>query len=384
MKKRLGFTLIELLVVIAIIAVLISLLLPAVQQAREAARRTQCKNNLKQVGLAFFNYESSYGMFPAAYTIIYRDKVGGSKCDGWRGVGDGVRLAAGAPGKVDHNVHMWAERLLPFMDQGTLYNGINQTLPIQFGTATGGPLAITLSACAGDTYNSYSVAQNVSLFQSSVIKAFSCPSTPNGGQVVAYIDANAIGVGQTAYNIGSQSDYVVTGGVLGKLGQNYGIVSPTHGDRAGILHDSEQSSTIAKVTDGTSNTTLICENAGNPTEYNRQRQPVFTLTSAASTSAAVQDSNGNSIYGGAWSDWVTGENWIGGSDFAGTGSNGAIGAICVINCTNLAGHNFYSFHQGGAHALMADGSVRFVGENINANTFAEIITQAGGLPTGEF
>ncbi len=100
--RRSGFTLIELLVVIAIIAILIALLLPAVQQAREAARRTQCKNHLKQIGLALHNYESSYTVFPPAGT--YRT---------------GITQPAG-----------WSvqARLLPYMDQANLQNLINFSL----------------------------------------------------------------------------------------------------------------------------------------------------------------------------------------------------------------------------------------------------------------
>ncbi|MDB5338411.1 MAG: hypothetical protein JWN70_4030, partial [Planctomycetaceae bacterium] len=97
---RSGFTLIELLVVIAIIAVLIALLLPAVQQAREAARRSQCKNNLKQLGLALHNYHDTYGVFPYAQTPC---------CSGG---------------------HTWVEMLLPFMDQAPMYNQINFNLDI--------------------------------------------------------------------------------------------------------------------------------------------------------------------------------------------------------------------------------------------------------------
>lgn len=102
-KTRRGFTLIELLVVIAIIAVLIALLLPAVQQARESARRTQCKNNLKQLGLALHNYADSHGMFPAGHMDTYTDYI-----------------SAGA-----RHQFSWLTALLPFIDQGPLYSQIN-------------------------------------------------------------------------------------------------------------------------------------------------------------------------------------------------------------------------------------------------------------------
>ena len=124
---RTGFTLIELLVVIAIIAVLIALLLPAVQQAREAARRSQCKNNLKQLGLALHNYHDTHGVFPYAQTPC---------CSGG---------------------HTWVEMLLPFMDQSPMYNQINFNLDIINGTATTG---------------------NRSLIESKRFPYLACPSNP--------------------------------------------------------------------------------------------------------------------------------------------------------------------------------------------------------------
>ena len=105
-RRPTGFTLIELLVVIAIIAVLISLLLPAVQQARESARRTQCRNNLKQIGLALHNYESTIGVLPPSTT---------SQID--FGVWSGTPTA--------YHLHAWPTFLLPYLDQAPLYNQVN-------------------------------------------------------------------------------------------------------------------------------------------------------------------------------------------------------------------------------------------------------------------
>ena len=209
MRKKNGFTLIELLVVIAIIAVLISLLLPAVQQAREAARRTQCKNNLKQLGLAFHNYESTYGQFANAYTFIYR------KGDTWSGgPGDGFQLpAAGGGGVADANVHVWTERLLPFMDQANVYNRINFNVPIGFGASTGGPVQ---AGALGAPYLNYTTSQDFAMLSSVQINGFMCPSTPRTANMLFEQDVGnwgPDGVGINYFSVGSPLDYVVTGGV---------------------------------------------------------------------------------------------------------------------------------------------------------------------------
>jgi prepilin-type N-terminal cleavage/methylation domain-containing protein len=118
-KKR-GFTLIELLVVIAIIAILIALLLPAVQQAREAARRSTCKNNLKQIGLALHNYHETHSMFP---NDVWTNDPGGS-----------------SPGARNYS---WITLILPFLEQAPLYNQINFSAPILGQTGTAGPIQAT-------------------------------------------------------------------------------------------------------------------------------------------------------------------------------------------------------------------------------------------------
>ena len=106
-RRRLGFTLIELLVVIAIIAILIALLLPAVQQAREAARRTQCKNNLKQIGLAMHNYHDVYTTFPPGHMFD-------------------TTIPGGNANSFQHpEMWAWGAFILPFVDQAPLFNQLN-------------------------------------------------------------------------------------------------------------------------------------------------------------------------------------------------------------------------------------------------------------------
>ena len=128
-----GFTLIELLVVIAIIAVLIALLLPAVQQAREAARRTQCKNNLKQIGIALHSYHDTFGGFPPGYVV------------------------GAAPANAGY---AWSAMILPNMDQAVLYNALN------FSSVPAGSVVLSLPAwkCPSDTQSDgYSTYNSASL-----------------------------------------------------------------------------------------------------------------------------------------------------------------------------------------------------------------------------
>ena len=120
--RRRGFTLIELLVVIAIIAILVALLLPAVQQAREAARRTQCKNNLKQIGLAMHNYHDIFNCLPPGYISVNPSTGVMTPTDGGSGAG-------------------WAVMLLPQIEQASLYNKFNLNLPIT--NAVNAPLIVT-------------------------------------------------------------------------------------------------------------------------------------------------------------------------------------------------------------------------------------------------
>src|SRR5260221_10831944 len=146
-RRNSGFTLIELLVVIAIIAILIALLLPAVQQAREAARRTQCRNNLKQIGLALHNYHDTFTKFPPA--MVRRT---------W---------GSGVPTQTHSNGAAWSLRIAPYLDQAPLYNIFNFNAEPAWADTS-------INAQLGAPYTNYAVVAG------STVPPYLCPSDPGG------------------------------------------------------------------------------------------------------------------------------------------------------------------------------------------------------------
>jgi prepilin-type N-terminal cleavage/methylation domain-containing protein len=212
LRRRSGFTLIELLVVIAIIAILIALLLPAVQQAREAARRTQCRNNLKQIGLALHNYEDTHRIFPPGQR--------------WLAFGGGTTNPIGRTGWG------WSAFILPFMDQAPLYNRIDWNRSL---------------SNSGDT--SPAQLQNMEVARTS-LPAFLCPSD------IALPHQNRTG----APNIGAiQNPGQATTSYCASVGGYAGFRVGGNMNRSNGVFNRESRTKIADVTDGMSNTIFIGE-----------------------------------------------------------------------------------------------------------------------------
>ncbi|WP_010587898.1 DUF1559 domain-containing protein [Schlesneria paludicola] len=385
MTLKKGFSLIELLVVMAIIAVLIALLLPAIQQAREAARRTQCKNNLKQIGLAVFNYESNFNQFPPA--VIYTYQVG----DGWdyNSLLGGVRQPYGV-GQQSLAAAPFTARLLPYLDQTNVYNALNFSVPMGFSTETGGSIdASGLNPGGGRGFPNYSESQSYSVLSTTIISAFMCPSSPrpNGTMCTERDVFNWGAHGIRYYSVGSACDYLSSGGLAGGNGGLNDLYVKAHpsvsaDQTRGVLNRYDPSPKLQKITDGASNTLMIVEVAGQPDIWAKGRlwkagasgQVLSPFFSGEMVSAAP--------VGGAWSDWNVGRNEFCGSDLIGTPNFSA--GPCAINCSNFNESGLYAFHSGGAHALTADGAVRFLSENMSNITFGELVTQNTGFPVSDF
>lgn len=326
-----AFTLVELLVVIAIIGILVGLLLPAVQSAREAARRMQCSNNLKQIGLAVHNYESAQKSLPMAW---------------WLEIPGGTQIA-------QSNGNTWGLALLPFLEQTNLYKQFDHRFLAMNGL---GPIA----------------ERNVGVIRTP-ISVFKCPSSPYSIDELYVGDTSAAGLPVTWE--AAPSDYMCTTGVLGTIADLAYDGNPG-GSRNGMLSvrgimGGRDSTKISSITDGLSNTLLAGERTGGPNIY-------VGTTQAPQLSELLISTNG-----GGWGDFLNGENWVGGGLYP-NGYNPATPMLylqegpCSINCSNIRGRSFHSFHTGGAQFVIGDGSVRFLSESIDSRTIASLITRQKG------
>lgn len=326
-KRRPGFTLIELLVVIAIIAILIALLLPAVQQAREAARRTQCKNNLKQIGLALHNYESVYGILPHAM---------------W---GNGVIPCT----TNQDNGFGWMVSILPFIEQANLYQRINpQGQPGIFSAAMiaqfypgatiipGGETILAAYLCPSSALPQICPA------------TYSVPGAPGGGAVPSQ-RATAVGYATSSYKAAG--------------GSNSGDF--------GMMHKACEGGGVRfrDVTDGLSNTIAVGESTYCSTDV------------SAASRATVPPTQ--------FRDWPLWIGSGGQSDEAiriNGRYNSPINARVSPNRMALAVNddNAFSYHTGGAQFLLGDGSVRFISENIDTRTYDWLHDKRDGQALGEF
>jgi len=331
MRPKRGFTIVELLVVIAIIGILMALILPAVQQAREASRRVGCLNNLRQIGLAFHNYHDQFTQLPPVYVAV-RNSI--------------LPVFIGVPGTADDaNIHTYGEFLLPFLEQRGLYEQIDFKEPLF------APADLTSIGLPNYTATNHEAV-------ATALSVFLCASTPRSQNPheTTWSDM-AIPV---TYRTGG-NDYGPSSGVSGPL---LSFAPPQAGlPGEGILSNNRPSANIDMVLDGASSTALMWEIAGRP--------DLWQLGSKV---------DGAVIAGGGWADVLNAENW-----FEGTIADGsAIGGPCAINCSNRPEGSTYSFHPGGVNVLLCDGSARLLNENLNAGVFVSIVTFAGDTPVGEF
>ncbi len=384
-KTRKAFTLIELLLVIAIIAVLVSLLLPAVQAAREAARRTQCRNNMKQLALAEHNYIDVHKQFTPAFILLK-----GSTCP----KPDGVPACYS-----DFNLHVWSEYLLPYLEATTVYNRID------FNAPNYSP--IVCSKLPGGGYTSLNsggpcCCGAASTPTAAVLPVYVCPSSVRASN--PFVDFEGewsncgvssppfLASGDQPLRLRGASDYLSVAGYKCILTCYYDSVVPPQArnrQRYGLFTCACVSNfygvSIEKVTDGTSTTILFAETAGRPDLW--QRGIKVATAGCISCKYAVnggtykRPTKGHGYNGGGcWACGNEASNWINGSTFAGN-AKGTLTNVCMINCTNEQLENLaYSFHPGTAGLTMSDGSVHFVSENTSIIVLCNMITYNGGEP----
>jgi prepilin-type N-terminal cleavage/methylation domain-containing protein len=381
MIKRRGFSLIELLVVIAVLAILISLLLPAVQAAREAARRTQCRNNLKQVALAAHNYHDVHGCFPPNMTVVYN-----SACFSVCQIG-----SAGCYN--DFNMQTWGSQLLGFTEASSIANRIDRNAPL-FSPIAIVPGKNPTCYTSPNSGNCCCCACAKLRPTAQIVPSFLCPSAPR--------TVNPFPEQTQGWNccfccctfkfvrLSAASDLQVWTRYAGRANCYYNFVAngcATVGSsvRSGIFADGP-GTPIEQIVDGTSMTIFCTELAGRPNWWTSGGGSglVNHGLPGLTNPTAILGYTGVSNPGGAWAAFDNAEAEVIGSTFTGgrvtmvCHRHQPCPPVCVFNCTNESqGNLIFSFHPGAGGVAMCDGSARMLGEDISIVVLFRMLTYCG-------
>jgi len=406
-RTKRGFTLVELLVVVTIIGILMSLLLPAVQAAREAARRSSCGNNMRQIGLAVLNFESAHKKLP----------TGGEGTDF-------VHLNASGYPQTKFSRNALFTLLLPFVEQQEIYNKMELSVSYRDTTAAAGGTTTMTDLTGGTVTTSNNVAAACHS-----ISTYVCPSNPFKDQAMR----DPSGFGGLDYFATVYTDIDPTTGIRNKgkiatgdqagqwcraegaltVADGYAPGAPAAGGSGATTATyldgpSTMSIEISAILDGTSNTIAVIEDAGRvaATSQGTNYKTLSNYTDSFFVAANASDDDKAATTGTLRGVWRWADPDAGGSGISGppdaTGTTAAPYAGKVINQNNsqIGGiadasgtvHTSWSdnnvgcndepfaFHPGGCNTVMVDGSVRFLDERLDSITLRRLVTRAEGVP----